>query len=358
MDQTITPAADVMSRAVAEHRWENTPLGPMAEWPAALKVAVRMMLSSHFPKAIAWGPELITIYNTAFSPILGKKQNVLGSPFAKVWAEVWDDLGPIAKRAMAGDATFIEDFPLTINRNGYEEHAYFTFCYSPIYDEYGNVAGMMDTVIETTSKVETQRRSDFLNRELQHRMKNMLGSVSAITNQTLRNAESVEEARGALLHRIETLATAHSKILERQSDSAELFEVVTDALKPHIGNFSEQVSMTGPKISINERQSLALALAVNELATNAVKYGALKHTDGGLTIEWGLDEDTDTKHRFFFIWSENTGQPVQPPSRQGFGSKLMCQIVPVDFGGHAQLDYTDSGVVYSLRGSCGDLTEH
>jgi len=344
-----------MSRAVTEFPWERTSLGAMPDWPPALTIAVRMMLSSHFPKAIAWGPELITIYNTAFATILGQKENVLGSPFAQVWPEAWNEIGPIAKRAMSGQATFIEDFPLTINRNGYDEQAYFTFCYSPIYDEHGRISGMMDTVIETTSRVETQRRTDFLNKELQHRIKNMLGSVSAITNQTLRNAQSIETARTALLNRIETLATAHGKILERQSDSAELFAVVTDALKPHIGNFSDQITMSGPRIIINERQSLALALAVNELATNALKYGALKYTDGGLTIEWGLDEDGGAGQRFFFTWAETTSQPVKAPERRGFGSTLMCQIVPVDFAGKAQLDYADFGVTYRLRGSWGSL---
>src|SRR4051794_20675278 len=134
-----------MARMVREFDWAATPLGPQASWPLELKTAVNILLESRFPKAIVWGPALVTIYNDAFRPILGDKREALGRSFADVWAEAWDDIGPIAERAFAGEATFVEDFPLVIDRSGRPEQAWFTFCYSPVRLADGTVAGMMDT---------------------------------------------------------------------------------------------------------------------------------------------------------------------------------------------------------------------
>jgi hypothetical protein len=96
-------------------------------WPPELATVVAQVLDLHFPKALCWGPDLITIYNDAFRPILGDKPEALGRPFSEVWAEVWSDIGPIAQRAMEGTSTFIENYPLIIDRGNGPEQAYFTF---------------------------------------------------------------------------------------------------------------------------------------------------------------------------------------------------------------------------------------
>ncbi|PPA78361.1 hybrid sensor histidine kinase/response regulator [Achromobacter spanius] len=146
-----------MGRKVADFDWAATPLGSISEWPTALRVAAGMVLSSRFPSCLVWGRELITIYNDAFRPILGAKPEALGRSFSDVWSEAWAMIGPIADRAFAGEATFIEDYPLVIERFGQAEEAAFTFCYSPVRDETGAVVGMIDTVIETTSRVQAER---------------------------------------------------------------------------------------------------------------------------------------------------------------------------------------------------------
>ncbi|WP_424625091.1 ATP-binding protein [Achromobacter marplatensis] len=146
-----------MGLRVSTFDWAATPLGPITAWPSALRVAAGMVLSSRFPCCLVWGKELITLYNDAFTPILGAKPDALGRPFSDIWSEAWPMIGPIADRAFAGEATFIEDFPLEILRSGQSEDATFTFCYSPVRDERGVVVGIMDTVIETTSRVNAER---------------------------------------------------------------------------------------------------------------------------------------------------------------------------------------------------------
>lgn len=147
-----------MADKIRNYDWAHHPLGPIDQWSMALRFAVETVLSSRFPKTLAWGDGLFTIYNDAFRPILGQKPEALGRPFSEVWAEVWTEVQPFAQRAFNGESPFIEDLPLIINRNGYDEQAYFTFSYSPMRDEAGVVVGMLDTVIETTGKVNAERQ--------------------------------------------------------------------------------------------------------------------------------------------------------------------------------------------------------
>ncbi|AZF27212.1 GAF domain-containing protein [Pseudomonas sp. R2-60-08W] len=150
--------SSVMAERVRRHDWASTPLGPIEHWPDVLKTTVALCFASSFPQAIVWGPQLITLHNDAFVPILGNKPDALGRPFNEVWHEAWDDIRPIADTAFAGQATYIENFPLLILRDDTPEQAYFTFCYSPIRDAKGAVVGLLDTVTETTATVFLTRR--------------------------------------------------------------------------------------------------------------------------------------------------------------------------------------------------------
>jgi two-component sensor histidine kinase len=159
LDTTKSPVRPTGLKVVIDDfDWSASPIGPRAEWPLSLQAVVKMALGSKFPQAIVWGPGFTTIHNDAFLPILGRKSCAIGRSFADVWAETWDAIGPIAEKAYAGESTFIENYPLVINRNGHDEEAFFTFCYAPLYDDDGNVAGMIDTVIETTETVRSQEQ--------------------------------------------------------------------------------------------------------------------------------------------------------------------------------------------------------
>lgn len=151
-----------IAERIREHDWASTPLGPLESWPDTLKTTVALCLGSRFPQAVLWGEELITLHNDAFSEILGAKPLALGQPFSKVWQEAWSEIELMAQRALAGEAVFIEDFPLVIDRHEGPEQAYFTFCYSPIRDQHGAIVGMLDTVTETTANVIANRRHLFL----------------------------------------------------------------------------------------------------------------------------------------------------------------------------------------------------
>lgn len=355
-DDAFLTGGGEMARRVAGHDWAATALGPLDEWPSALKIAVGMMLNSRFPKCIVWGLDLVTLYNDAFRPILGEKAEALGRSFADVWSEAWPQIGPIVEKAFAGEATYINDFPMVVERYGYPEQTHFTFCYSPIRDEHGVVRGMMDTVIETTARVETERRSRVLNAELAHRIKNTLAVVHSIANQTLRNAETTEQAARVLSERIGALTRAHHALTMHGQSEASIRDVIDGALEPHRGP-EAQVEISGPDIGLSEKHAMSMALAVNELATNAVKYGALSVPDGQVTIKWRVPL-WGRPGAFTFEWIERGGPAPTPPTRRGFGTRLIEEVVANDFNGTARIAFDPGGIRYTITTDAANVLAH
>jgi PAS domain S-box-containing protein len=154
------------------HDWRDSPLGHPDGWSAPLRTALGMVLDSAFPMFIAWGSGLGFLYNDAYALIMGEKHPAsLGAPFQRIWAEIWPDIAPIIDRALSGKSSYHEDLPLMVLRRGYLEESWFTFSYSPLHDVDGSVGGMYCTVIETTQRVMSERRSSFelkLTDALQH----------------------------------------------------------------------------------------------------------------------------------------------------------------------------------------------
>jgi signal transduction histidine kinase/ActR/RegA family two-component response regulator len=140
------------------HDWHATRLGHPPTWPQSLRTVVELMLNSKFPMFLAWGPELCILYNDAYVEILGDKHPwALGRPLQQVWSEIWKDLVPLVEQALAGEAVYHENLPLTMQRRGYDEPVWFTFSYSPVRDESGKVAGMYCACVETTDQVVAER---------------------------------------------------------------------------------------------------------------------------------------------------------------------------------------------------------
>jgi serine phosphatase RsbU (regulator of sigma subunit) len=148
------------ARALLAFPWETTPIGPVDSWPEQLRVLVQVMLSSEFPMMIVWGGEYTQLYNDAFRPILGtgKHPDALGRGAHETWAEIWDEIGPLFASVFAGEAVWNADHRLLINRNGYDEEAFFTYSYSPIHDDSDVVAGLLVVATETTAQVVDRRR--------------------------------------------------------------------------------------------------------------------------------------------------------------------------------------------------------
>jgi len=140
--------------------WAETPLGPLDAWPQSLRTTVSTCLNSRFPILVWWGPQYIKLYNDAYREIISAKHpRALGQPGRECWPEIWDIIGPMLDGVLRnGEATWSENQHLPLLRNGFTEECYFTFAYSPIRDENGEIAGVFSVVRETTRQVIGERR--------------------------------------------------------------------------------------------------------------------------------------------------------------------------------------------------------
>ncbi|AQR75723.1 ATP-binding protein [Sphingomonas sp. LM7] len=144
--------------------WSKTTLGPVEGWPEALKVAIRILLTSRFDMWLGWGDEVAFLYNDAYRPTLGSKHPAsLAKPTRELWAEIWPDIEPLIRQVYEqGEATWSEALLLLLERNGYAEETYHTFSYSPVFDDAGTVGGLLCAVVEETDRVITGRRLESL----------------------------------------------------------------------------------------------------------------------------------------------------------------------------------------------------
>jgi two-component sensor histidine kinase len=191
---------------------------------------------------------------------------------------------------------------------------------------------------EAARRRQAEEAKELLLQETQHRVKNTLGVVQAMASQTFRSA-SVEE-RKSFGARLQALAEAHNLLARRQWDEASATEVVAAALGPFrdSGRFVTQ----GPQTSLPADKALLLAMVLHELATNAVKYGALSNGCGRVEIGWETDDNA-----LQLRWRESGGPPVLPPSRKGFGSTLIERALASGRSA-ARIDYAPEGVICSL----------
>jgi signal transduction histidine kinase/CheY-like chemotaxis protein len=143
------------------HDWSSTPIGPVDRWPVALSTLVEVILGSNRPMFVVWGPERTLIYNAPYAEVLANKHPALGRDFLAVWHEIRADLQPLVARAYAGEATSMDDIPLTMERKGYREETYWHYAYIPIRAEDGTVGGFLCSCHEVTDQVRSLRNRAF-----------------------------------------------------------------------------------------------------------------------------------------------------------------------------------------------------
>ncbi|GAA5233725.1 ATP-binding protein [Verticiella sediminum] len=155
----LSPASPSLTgREIALHDWSATSLGPIEQWPAALRSTLSLVLACPMPMFLAWGPELLFFYNDAYRPMLGfRLPTALGRPFRKVWASIWSGIEPLVSATLAGNAQTATDMFLDLSRQGVPEESWWTFSYSPAYDDDGRIAGLLCVTGETTARVIAER---------------------------------------------------------------------------------------------------------------------------------------------------------------------------------------------------------
>jgi two-component sensor histidine kinase len=334
--------------------WSKTSVGSPETWPQSLRVTVRLVLTSRHPMFIWWGPELIQFYNDAYRQTMGPERHpsALGARGRECWDEIWDIIGPQIEYVMAGNgATWHEDQLVPVTRHGRREDVWWTYSFGPI-DYEGKVGGVLVVCKDVTSEHMTTEALNLINKELTHRVKNILAVLGAVATQTFREASSKADLE-KYLERLAAFARAQDLLTEANWAAAPLQDVISAALIPYRTGES-RFTVSGPSLDLKSRQALALSLAIHELATNALKYGALKGESGHVSITWTSD-DQEGEPQFVFIWREFGGPPPSSPARVGFGSRLISRVLEEDFKGSVEVSYGSTGLICRLMAPLENL---
>jgi two-component sensor histidine kinase/CheY-like chemotaxis protein len=191
---------------------------------------------------------------------------------------------------------------------------------------------------EAMEKAEAHQRT--LIEELNHRVKNMLTVVNAMARQTLASSPSPQDFTEKFVRRIDALGRTHSLLSRAQWGSVQLCEVARESLEPYILEDKNRVMLNGPPVALDPKSALALGMVFHELATNAIKHGALSNRDGKVAMGWGLNGD----HRVALDWQEADGPQVSPPAQGGFGSRLIRLELTHELNGEVELIFDPCGL--------------
>lgn len=211
----------------------------------------------------------------------------------------------------------------------------------PRFDEAGRFIGYLGMAMDLTAIKEAQIHQRLLINELNHRVKNTLAAIQSIVRQTLKPGETPPQVREHLFERLMAMSAAHDVLTRENWSSAGVEEVVRQAVRPFIGDSdAARIGLAGPSMRVDPSAALALALALHELGTNAVKYGALSVPAGVVRIEWART----ASGKGVLTWRETGGPAVSQPTHKGFGARLLSGGLASDLGGRPELIFAPEGV--------------
>lgn len=217
------------------------------------------------------------------------------------------------------------------------------------YGADGVARSITGTTQDITERRIAQGHRALLAREMSHRVKNTLASLQSVIAQTLRRSSSLEEAGRTISARIYAMAAANDLLTTENFGSTGIRDLVLRTLSPFGIEDGQRFILDGPDLRLPPQVTIAYALALHELATNATKYGALSTENGSVTIRWTSESNSLLK----LVWHERGGPPVHTPSVPSFGTELIQRVLASELGGKAEIEYRRSGVVFTAVSPVG-----
>ena len=300
-----------------------------------------------FTNAKAPGNPII-FANDSFLALTGyDRAEVLGKKFNFLMARVTD---PAALARIEAELKIGTDnvFQLHCSRKDGSKFWAATFI-SAVRDESGAVVQHFASLVDLTEHMEELAHSRMLIEELNHRVKNTLSTVQSIVRQALRNSTDPDVIRTSIESRLFALSRSHDLLTSENWQGVGLCDLVNSALQPFRveDGPAERLAIRGENIRLPPKATLALGIAFHELATNAVKCGALSNTKGSVLLAWTI-EKAAAGDRLKIRWQERNGPPVTPPSRKGFGSQVLEQGLAHELEGTIRLEYPAEGCVCTI----------
>lgn len=253
-------------------------------------------------------------------------------------------------RHFASGEDWEDTFPL---RSEEGEYRWFLSRARCVRDGSGAVVRWLGTNTDITERLNADRQRRVLLHELNHRVKNSLATVRAIAGQTLRTEHEIGSFKEKFEARLLALSAAHDLLTQESWRGAELTSLIRATLR--LQDDERRLSLDGPNLELSPRVALAVAMALHELATNALKHGAWSSDRGEVRVTWQVDGDCG--YRFVLTWQEHGGPSVTAPSREGFGSRLIKRSLASELDGTVNVDYAASGLRCTIHGCTGQAEE-
>ncbi|WIW44466.1 PAS domain S-box protein [Bradyrhizobium sp. 62B] len=221
---------------------------------------------------------------------------------------------------------------------------------TPLRDAEGKLVGAINMLVDISERKQAENAQKVLIDELNHRVKNTLATVQSLASQTARHAADLQEFLPTFTGRLMALARAHDLLTTRHWQNAPLEQLVHDIVAPVSGG---RVSTAGPHVDLDARMALSVTMVLNELLTNAAKYGSLSVPGGTVSLTWRIVESERSQFVLQCEWIERGGPTVTPPKRRGFGTRLMERCVEHDLAGEFDLLFEPAGtrcrIVFPIR---------
>ncbi|MGI8705133.1 MAG: HWE histidine kinase domain-containing protein [Sphingomicrobium sp.] len=290
----------------------------------------------------------IIFANDAFLELTGyERDEVLAQSFNFILAS-----GTDAKTVREVEAAFADPSkhePEIHYRRKDGSECWATLFIAPVKGEQGAVEQYFLSLVDSTHHKVAEQNAALLIDELNHRVKNTLATVQSIVSQAVRNSQDPQVVRESIETRIAALSRSHDLLGREKWDGAGLHDLVLEVLEPFSAAEAgaQRFTIEGENIRLSPKATLALGMAFNELAANAIKYGALSNEEGTISIKWTMEEKDECQW-LCLHWREKGGPPVSQPTRKGFGSRLIEQGLAHELEGKIELDYLSEGVVCTI----------
>jgi len=283
----------------------------------------------------------ITTWNRGAARLFGYTvEEIVGKPVSILFApERRDEEFAIFRRIKLGERI---EHHNTVRRRNDGVLVPISLASSPVRDVDGKIIGASEIDRDISELKQKEERIELLAREVDHRSKNLLALVLAVVR--LANADNTEALKTAIEGRIRALGNLHIMLAETQWAGADMRSLVMGELAPYTLDGQMRVEVIGPDLLLKPRSAQSLAVALHELTTNAVKYGALSVIVGRVRVEWSLATDG----RLVIVWTECLGPRVSAPLHQGFGTRVVRQIINGELNGTSRFDWHPLGFVCEL----------
>ena len=283
----------------------------------------------------------------SFTPAVASIYNLIPSDVGRPLTDIvsrlrYNDLRQDAQQVL----TTLEPLERRVVRG--DDEAHYLMRILPYRSPDSTVDGTLITFVDVTSMVQAERHQILLVDELNHRVKNMLTVVISMAMQTMRQSETLEEFSETYLGRVHAMNAAYTLLSAESWQTVPLRDILAEELRPFFAGDGANVTMEGPRVLLMPRAALALGVAIHELTTNAVKYGALSVPEGNVRIAWSVENDANGKI-LVLDWIEANGPRVVPPARRGFGMTLIERGLRQDMAAEVELEFATAGVRARVR---------